>query len=98
VLDADGVPLELDGLAWLPLEPDVAAAVEPDDEAEVDADDGVLLLDEPPQAASRAAIAGALKPSATARLSTARRLSVPFVAALISSSNRCEGFTNLLRY
>src|SRR5690348_7234234 len=85
VLDADGVPLELDGVAPLPLEPEVA--VEPDED-DVDADDGVLSLDDPPQAASNAAIAGALSPSATARLRTARRLSVPLVAALISSSNR----------
>jgi hypothetical protein len=98
VLDADGVPLELDGVAPLPLEPVVAAAVEPEDEDEdnVEADDGVVLLDEPPQAASNAAMAGALRPSATARLRTARRLSVPLVAALINASNRLVGFTDLL--
>jgi hypothetical protein len=87
VLDADGVPSELDGVPSLPVEPDVAAAVEPD-EVSVELDDGVSSSDELPQAAKRAAIAGALSPSATARLSTARRLSVPRVAALINSSNR----------
>jgi hypothetical protein len=95
VLDACGVPLELEGVAPLLPEPDVAAAVEPDDDA-VEPDDGVLLLDELPQAASKAAIAGALSPSATARLSTERRLSLPLVAALINSSSRREVVTDLL--
>jgi hypothetical protein len=73
---ADGVPalpvpLVAAGVAP-PLLPLVAAGVVPVD-AVVDAADGVLSLDEP-QAARRAAIAGALRPRATARLRTVRRV------------------------
>jgi hypothetical protein len=70
------------GLA-LPLvlvEADVEAAVE----APLDEVVGVLSLP-PPQAASKAAIAGALSPSMAARRRTARRLNLPLSAPRASS-------------
>jgi hypothetical protein len=93
-LDASVAAAEAAGVAPLPvalvaagveppLVPLVAAGVVPVD-AVVDAADGVSLSDELPQAASRAAMAGALSPSATARLRTVRRLIWPVNASSIN--------------